>query len=62
MVAPTVLVSVDASPQYLWEYNGWRQVPGNQGLVEPRYLAAHAIQALVPQARILVLLREPVER
>ena len=52
----------EASPVYLSEYDLWDRLPGNKGLEEPKYILAHIIQSLTPQARIIVILRNPVDR
>jgi N-acetylgalactosamine 4-sulfate 6-O-sulfotransferase len=53
---------VDGTPAYLWDYDGWENIRGNKGLEEPRYILAHAIRKLVPEAKIIVILRQPSER
>ncbi len=54
--------TVDASVNYLFNALAWKQLPGNKHLGEPQFLPAHLIKHLVPQAKILVILRDPVKR
>ena len=53
---------MDGTPCYLWDYDGWKVIPGNEGLDEPKYTLAHTLGAVNPNARIIVILREPAER
>ena len=54
--------SVDGSVTYFWEDNGWSQIPGNKGLTSPIYTTARTLAFFQPEARLILLLREPVER
>ena len=54
--------AVDGTPAYYWDYDGWRKITGNEGLEEPRYILAHALYRLVPDAKIIAILRQPSER
>ena len=51
------LYTVDGTPCYLWDYDGWKVIPGNEGLDEPKYTLAHTLGAVNPNARIIVILR-----
>ena len=55
-------VAVDASPNTVFELDGWRDVPGNDDWHEPKYTVAMTIKALTPSARIIIILRNPTER
>ncbi len=57
-----VILPVDGTPSSLWDYDGWWRIPGNRGLAEPRYILAHTVRKLVPDAKIVVILRNPVDR
>ncbi|ELT90299.1 hypothetical protein CAPTEDRAFT_124050, partial [Capitella teleta] len=57
-----LLLTVEGSSTYLWNYDGWEEISGNRGLSEPKYILAHAIRELVPKAKIVVILRHPTER
>ena len=64
MVLPTqlILTSGDGSSFLFWEDNGWPSHPRNKGLTEPRYTTAMALHTAQPQAKIIVLLRDPANR
>ena len=55
-------LTVDGTPGLQWDYYSWMQIPINQGLREPKYILAHTIHELTPQARIIFILRNPVDR
>ena len=52
----------DGTPTYLVDYDGWRNIPGNEGLEEPKYILAHILKQLTPNAKFVVLLRNPIDR
>ncbi|ELU18071.1 hypothetical protein CAPTEDRAFT_107906 [Capitella teleta] len=56
------VLTIDGCPAYLWDYDGWQKIPGNKGLDEPRFILAHSIKELVPEAKIIAILRHPTER
>ncbi|KAK2142003.1 hypothetical protein LSH36_1007g01009 [Paralvinella palmiformis] len=55
-------ITVDGSVSMFWEDAGWNQVPGNGRLPAPIYTTARTLAHFQPKARIILLLREPVER
>lgn len=55
-------VVVDASVGTMYITDRWMLYPGNEGLSQPRVINAHHLRALVPHAKIVILIREPVER
>ena len=57
-----IFISGDASPDYLSINTRWREMPGNAGLDEPRYVILDYIKRLLPKAKILVSFRDPVDR
>jgi hypothetical protein len=59
---PYYSVSVEATPHYLWDYEGWEDIPGNRGLLEPRFILAHSLHTIRPDLKFLVILRNPVTR
>ena len=59
---PVVVFTGDGSSYLFWEDNGWPSHPGNKGLLEPRYTAAMALHTAQPQAKLIVLLRNPTDR
>ena len=58
------IITGDASPMDLTGYRGWRHVPHNQGLAEPKVMTPHFMKHLyrgfVP--KFFIQLREPVDR
>ena len=52
----------DGSPSYMFDNRQWPRVPGNEGCSEPRVTVASHIHHLNPKARILFILRNPVDR
>ena len=52
---------VDGTPCLLWDLRGWEDRYG-RGLEEPPYSNADLIHSVTPEAKILVIVREPVER
>ena len=56
------LCSGDASPTYLVENTQWDVFEGNEGCSEPRVIPASFIRHMYPDARIIILLRDPIER
>ena len=57
-----VSVAVDASASTFWNNDEWWRLPENCGRTEPLFTTAHYIRRLTPQARIIVILRNPTER
>ncbi|GFN84158.1 sulfotransferase [Plakobranchus ocellatus] len=55
-------ITGDASVSTLWSNDDWWKNPENCGLTEPRYTNAHHVHKLLPHARIIVILRNPVDR
>ncbi|KAK7109488.1 carbohydrate sulfotransferase 15-like [Littorina saxatilis] len=56
------VVTVDASASTFWSNDEWWRLPENCGRAEPLFTNAHYIRRLTPQARVLVILRNPTER
>ena len=52
----------DYTPGYTDVFLNWKSNPMNKGLDLPKYVIPHLIYHLVPQAKILFMLRNPVER
>ncbi|ELT92168.1 hypothetical protein CAPTEDRAFT_141192, partial [Capitella teleta] len=55
-------ITIDGSSFLLWKDDYWTSIPGNQGLSEPKFLSAHAIRAVQPDASIVATLRNPTDR
>jgi hypothetical protein len=45
-----------------WDLTGWKYIPQNEAMVEPVYLTPHLIKHVNPKVRLIVILREPIER
>ncbi|ELT90468.1 hypothetical protein CAPTEDRAFT_222727 [Capitella teleta] len=58
----TDLVTGEASASTLWDNRVWKHFPENQGLSEPRMLIAQHLHHFQPQAKIIVIIRNPVDR
>ncbi|XP_025090190.1 carbohydrate sulfotransferase 15-like [Pomacea canaliculata] len=50
----------DGSPTYFWRNYFWNRYPGNEGCTEPRIVVPSMIHHLVPQAKIIISLRNPI--
>ena len=55
-------VTFDSSASTLYDQLLWRKIPQNQGKDEPSVISAHFIRHLIPNAKFVVMLREPVSR
>ena len=40
----------------------WREIPGHKDLEEPKFTVAMTLKALIPQAKIIIIMRNPVYR
>lgn len=40
----------------------WRHFPGNEGLMEPKYVLPFFIHKVLPKLKVIIMLRDPVER
>ncbi|ELU04744.1 hypothetical protein CAPTEDRAFT_198207 [Capitella teleta] len=52
----------DGSSFTFWEFDGWENIPLNVGLRQPNVTHVHSLRRLMPNAKIVVLLRNPIER
>lgn len=43
-------------------HSRWELLPGNEGLTEPRYTNFHYIKHITPEAKIIIIFRDPVSR
>ena len=55
-------VTFDASTTTFWENSDWELSPDNAGLTEPRYINPHYVRHVLPDAKLILILRNPVER
>ncbi|KAL8602837.1 hypothetical protein ACOMHN_056331 [Nucella lapillus] len=58
----SVSIFGDATPTYLTENTQWDVFEGNEGCSEPRVIPATFIRHVFPQARVVLILRNPVDR
>ncbi|CAL1530082.1 unnamed protein product [Lymnaea stagnalis] len=55
-------ITSDASVSTLWSNDEWWKSSENCGLLEPRFTNAQYVHAILPQAKIIVIVRNPTER
>ncbi len=55
-------VPVDATPHYLWDYEGWEAIPGNRNLAEPKFILADTLYHINPNLKLIVIVRNPASR
>lgn len=53
---------VEGTPRNIWDSDNWHLEKPNSGLEEPRQTTAHKIYHVNPDAKFLVIMRDPVER
>ena len=49
-------------PQTIWKLPRWQHIHGNEGRDAPKFTTADHLYALKPDAKLIVMLRDPVER
>ena len=52
----------DATPSYLWDFDGWSELGIHADMDSPRYTVADYIRALTPKVKVIIILRNPVDR
>ena len=52
----------DGSVGTYFNNDRWQQYEENDGLFEPAYLIQHFKHHLLPQAKLIVILRNPIDR
>ena len=52
----------DATSSYLWTFDSWQAVAGNEAVKEPTVTAADIIAKTTPLAKFVFVLRNPTER
>ena len=55
-------VSGDGSPSTIFAAFGWQSFPANRNATSPRVWTPHLLRDLLPDAKFLVMLRNPVNR
>ena len=56
------LVYCDATPRTVWHGYDWEKNPTNAAVKEPKILLAHKIHHILPDAKIILSLRNPTQR
>jgi hypothetical protein len=62
-ILAVILISFpgDFSPSYMYDFDAWRYVPANEDS-SPKYVVADLIKTINPGAKILLMLRNPIDR
>ena len=55
-------ITIDSSPMYLYEAIDWEKDPLNPNKMEPMVLTPHKLKHFLDCPKIIVLMRDPVER
>lgn len=56
------IITGEASVSVMWENDDWFHLPENEGQEEPKYTNSDYVRHLLPNVKIIVILRNPVER
>ncbi|XP_014823428.1 PREDICTED: carbohydrate sulfotransferase 15-like [Poecilia mexicana] len=56
------IITGEASASTMWDNQAWSYLHGNEEQTEPPFLAQDFIHAVQPGAKIIIMLRDPVER
>lgn len=56
------IITGEASASTMWDNQAWSYLHGNEEQIEPPFLAQDIIHAVQPDAKIIIMLRDPVER
>lgn len=57
-----VYVSGDGTPMDMWDMSGWVNIPQNLGLKEPRFITPELMKHVNPNVKLIIILRDPVQR
>ncbi|KAK7483704.1 hypothetical protein BaRGS_00025025, partial [Batillaria attramentaria] len=52
----------DATPSHFYDSYEWKQFCGNENCTEPRVILANQIRHLYPEAKVILIVRHPVNR
>jgi len=55
-------LSGDGTSSYLWSFDPWQKVVGNEGAQAPKVTPADFIYKMTPLAKIIFVLRNPTNR
>ncbi|XP_053407712.1 carbohydrate sulfotransferase 15-like [Mercenaria mercenaria] len=58
----TQKITGEASVSLFWDNNEWMKFPENRGQREPVYIVPHYVHHIIPDAKLIIMLRDPVER
>ena len=58
----TNVLTGEASASTMWDNQAWSYIPSDREGTEPPFLAQDFIHTVQPGAKILIMLRDPVER
>ncbi|XP_060570879.1 carbohydrate sulfotransferase 15-like [Ruditapes philippinarum] len=61
-VFETQKITGEASVSLFWDNNDWMKFPENLGQREPLYIVPHYIRHIIPDTKLIIMLRNPVER
>nr|KAG5713652.1 hypothetical protein BaRGS_024700 [Batillaria attramentaria] len=57
------VITGEGSPTVFWDFTGWDMMPQNKGKKpEEAFITPHCIHHLTPNAKLILMLRNPVER
>ncbi|XP_069139198.1 carbohydrate sulfotransferase 15-like [Argopecten irradians] len=56
------LITGEGSQSTLWDHRWWWLFPGNKNDEEPKLLNAHFVRHILPDVKLVVILRDPVDR
>ena len=57
-----LIMSGDGTSSYLWTFDSWQKVKGNEAETEPKITAPDVIAKLTPFAKMVFVLRNPTDR
>ncbi|KAL4231189.1 Carbohydrate sulfotransferase 15 [Mactra antiquata] len=56
------IITGEASVSLFWDNTEWMYFPENKGQSEPLYIIPHYIHHIIPNVKLILMLRDPVER
>lgn len=56
------LITGEASVSLFWDNSDWGKFPENKDQSEPLYIVPHYIHHIIPDVKLILMLRDPVER
>ncbi|WAR03262.1 CHSTF-like protein [Mya arenaria] len=58
----SVKITGEGSPSNLHLNSHWQRLPGNENLTEPRYVILDYIRHFIPDAKLIITFRDPIDR